>query len=170
MPRVPMSIRRSRLTPFLLLLALSCGTERPAVEEDSAVEMAAADRSSIRELIRTQTGAINRSDVEAVLACLHPSVVYMPCGEPRAEGRDAAREALSALFSRYEVNVSYQSQEIEVLGERAIERGQFVRRTSGREDGTTTAVNGSILRVLSKEADGSWLVLREIWAVHPSRE
>jgi uncharacterized protein (TIGR02246 family) len=165
-----MSIRRSRLTPFLLLLALSCGAERPAADEESGLDTSTADRTSIRELIRTQTGAINRSDLDTVLACLHPSVVYMPCGEPRAEGRDAVRETLSTLFSRYEVNVSYQSQEVEVLGERAFERGQFVRRTVARGDGATTVVNGSVLRILAREADGSWLVLREAWATHPSHE
>ncbi len=138
--------------------------------DDSGPDSGAGDSNAIRDLIRTHTGAINRRDLDAVLDCLHPSVVYMPCGEPTVEGREAVREALAAWFARSEVSVSYHSQEIEVVGERAFERGRFVRSTLRREDGTTSVLNGSTLRVLAREADGSWRIFREIWAVHPTHE
>ena len=165
-----MLIRTLCLPLLALLFLLSCRTDPSTVSEDATAQDSADDRTAIRELIRTQTGAINRRDIDAVLNCLHPSAVYMPSGEARVEGREAVREALVALFSRAEVTVSYQSQEIEVVGVRAFERGQFVRSTLRREDGTTSVVNGSTVRVLARDTDGSWRIFREIWAIHPTQE
>jgi ketosteroid isomerase-like protein len=128
-----------------------------------------ADREALEELHRVDAEASMRQDHAILLSLMSDDPVILPPGARPLRGR----EQVEASFARQQttpltvevLSYAFEWQEVEVIGDLAIEWGRIVGETRPRDAGPevpSTAAAYNVLRVLRRQPDG-WKVHRTIW-------
>lgn len=158
--RVPIA---ALLLGFWLSLG-GCSTPGQTAEENHETGQGAQAVERIRGLVRMWAADLNRGNTASAVSIYSPGVMYMPPGQPPLQGPDQVRQFLQKLFPAGKASLSYSSQETQVSGDLAYERGVFVL-TSGDAGTRGASRNGNLMRVFRRSEDGAWKVTREIWNV-----
>jgi uncharacterized protein (TIGR02246 family) len=153
----------SRYTFLLALVAGLCSGQ------ETAGPPHAFDMTAIEQLHKRDAAAAAEGDVAALAELWTDDAVALPPGEPPVIGIEAIRKWLAksqADPSTVEV-VEYvlDFKEVTIRGDEAVEWGRT--RVAIRPRGTTSIVraSGNLMRILKKQADGSWKVFRSAWNV-----
>jgi uncharacterized protein (TIGR02246 family) len=120
--------------------------------------------------------AINQRDVQFALAndstkmmsqWTDDFVLLQPVG-PILRGRSTIAEAFQGMESAVEILESVLDiQEIKVLGDHAFEWGTYRYSLRPRTGGEAVPTSGKLMRILQRQADGSWKIHRTISTVDP---
>lgn len=151
----------ARYTFLLALLAgLSSGQE--AADSRRATDMAA-----IEQLHKRDAAAAKKGDLATLAELWTDDAVALPPGEPPVIGIDAIREWLAKSqpdSSAVEI-IDYvlDFKEIKILGDEAIEWGRTSVALRPRGASSISRASGNLMRVLKRQADGSWRVSRSVW-------
>lgn len=147
---------------FLLPLpgALSSGQE--VVDSRHALDLAA-----IEQLHKRDAAAAKKGDAAALADLWTDDAVALPPGEPPVIGIEAIRKWLAKSrpdASAVEV-VDYvlDFKEVTILGVEAIGGGRSSITLRPKGAPSTIRVSGNLMRVLKRQADGSWKVSRSVW-------
>jgi uncharacterized protein (TIGR02246 family) len=116
--------------------------------------------------------AINQRDVEFALASDKDRMmsqwtddfVLLPPAGPILRGRSVIAEAFrgeSPEILEYVLDI----QEVKVLGDHAYQWGTYSYSLRPREGGETIRTSGKLMRILQRQADGSWKMYRGISTV-----
>jgi uncharacterized protein (TIGR02246 family) len=135
----------------------------------------AADLAAIERLHREDSAAAKKGDPRELLALWTADGIALPPGEQPVEGTAALRawlEKSSGQADKYQIaEYDMKFQEIRIYGDEAVEwaRTSVTVRPVGSRSGMRAA--GNLMRVLQRQADGTWKVTRAIWNMEqPVRE
>ena len=122
------------------------------------------DVQQISAVVERNIQAINAGDVDAWLATLSDTAVFLPPNGPAVSGRAALRSwALSSFFEPFAVGLHAPVKDVEIAGDMAIVQGPFTLSLKPKAGGPIIEDVGKFLTVLTRQSDGSWKYSRDIW-------
>ena len=135
------------------LLLASCGPKAPQGLTDQ-------DRAAIRQSEADFAASMLAKDYAKVAASYTPDAVVMPSNGPVVTGRAAIEQFLASFppLGTFTLNVA----EIEGVGDLAYDRGTY-QMTFPLPSGGMASDSGKFLEIRHRQADGTWLVTRDIW-------
>jgi uncharacterized protein (TIGR02246 family) len=119
------------------------------------------DEQAIRNLVAEWHRATAAGDVEAVLRLMSEDVVFLVAGQPPMRGRSTFEQGLRGLLAAHRIVSTNEIQEIEVAGNLAYCWSVLNVRITPNTGGNTVVRSGSAVSILRKQANGSWLVVRD---------
>lgn len=128
-----------------------------------------ADEQAIRDLIAQWHSATGAGNVEAVLCLMSEDAVFLVAGHPPMKGRSNFEKQLRDVLATHRIESSGEIQEIEVSGDLAFCWTMLDVRITTKTDGKSLARSGSSLSILRKQADGSWLLVRDANLLPPAQ-
>jgi len=120
-----------------------------------------ADEQAIRNLVASWHRATAAGDVDAVLALMADDVIFLVAGQPPMRGRSTFERGLRKLLSEHRIHSTGEIQEIVISGDLAYCWTMLTVRIIPVAGGTETSRRGSALSILRKQANGSWLLVRD---------
>ena len=126
------------------------------------------ERRAIDELHRRDTAASVAGDFDALRALIDDEAVMLPPGGKPQRGA----AALDASFAKMKqaprthavLEYRFDFEEIQVLGDVAVEWGAIHGTTKEISTGQISRSSYHVMRMLRRQSDGSWKVYRSIWA------
>ena len=157
---------------FVLLLTLLAGFGcQPADQQPNAEAKAAAmaaDRAAIDKLRSGYQSAFSSNDASAAAAYFTETAVSMPPNREALIGRQAITDDMVTMFEGMGAELTISSEEVEVAGDWAFDRGTYAMKLTPKGDGDPMEDKGKYIVILEKQADGSWKLAREVWnSDHP---
>lgn len=150
----------------LALLSLSVGLTMcaPAPEEEPEAEaMVEADLEAISDLREEYVAAYDAGNLERVVINFTDDAMLMPPNEPAAAGYEAIESWFQGAFEEFTAELTVSSEEVEVAGEWAFDRGTYTATFTPKAGGEPTEENGNYIAILKKQPDGSWKIALDIW-------
>ena len=131
-----------------------------------------SDVSSLENDLRA-IEAINQRDVQFALANdaammmsqWTDDFVLLPPAGPIMRGRSVIAEAFRGVESPEIVEYVLDIQEVEVLGDHAVQWGTYRYGVRPRAGGEVVHTGGKLMRILQRQPDGSWKMHRGISTV-----
>lgn len=140
---------------------------RPSPKTSGDTSSAAEDRAAIQELDDKEIKANLALDVKALELLWDPEIVSMPPGHAAVSGLEANRAYLeqeAKAMENFQILAYEQSwQEVRIAGDYAYEYGTVQTRIGPMNPGPEVDTTYNVMRVLKKQADGSWKIYRAIW-------
>ncbi len=115
---------------------------------------------SVRE--RTMR-AENTGDADFFDSACTADIVVMPPNLPAVVGRGATVGFMREFLSQFDVSIRYVSEETQVHGDIAFDRGTYSQGLTPKAGGATVSEKGKFFWLYSRESDGSWKMSRVIW-------
>jgi uncharacterized protein (TIGR02246 family) len=119
------------------------------------------DEQAIRNVVAQWHDAATAGDVASVLRLMAEDVVFLVAGHPPMIGRDAFAHGFRSVLATHRIASTGQIQEVEVSGDLAYCWASLEVRITPVGGGDTVLRAGNALSILRKQADGSWLVVRD---------
>ena len=105
--------------------------------------------------------AVADGDVDALTGMVTEDAEFWPDRSPRILGRSALAEVYRAAFARYSIEHRYTSEELEISGPWAFDRGVETVVMTPYDGGTQISVAGRrALMILHRDRDGAWRYAR----------
>ena len=147
---------RFRFASLLVLMAAASSTVVPSevVGQEQGFEV-----QEIQTLLDRYEGALNASDVDAVIELYADDGIFMPSSAPTAAGIESVRAAYEYVFGTIKLNVAFTVEEIVVDGSIAFARTGSKGTVTILADGTTAPEENRELFVFQKQ-DGVWKIAR----------
>jgi uncharacterized protein (TIGR02246 family) len=131
--------------------------------------MGMTDREGIEELRRRDVAASKAQDANQLAALWTEDCVALPPGLPPARGKTVIRAQLERMleYQRQMEVVEYEEvfEELEILGDTAIEWGWIRGAERPRAGGEVRRSQVKVMRVLKRQANGTWLVHRSMFNI-----
>lgn len=125
------------------------------------------DLDRIEELHQMDMRASRSGDFATLRSIMSDDAAVMPPGGRLIRGREALDRSFAAMSganSPTEVlEYRFDWHEVRVLGDYAFEWGFIHGRERDRTTGDVRAERYHVMRILERQADGSWRVHRTIW-------
>jgi uncharacterized protein (TIGR02246 family) len=128
-----------------------------------------ADEQAIRALVAQWHSATAAGDVEAVLGLMAEDVVFLVAGHPPMRGRSNFEKQLREVLAAHRIESSGEIQEVEVSGDLAYCWSVLNVRIIPKTGGNPSERSGSALSILRKQANGSWLLVRDANLLPPAK-
>ena len=120
-----------------------------------------SDERAIRDLVALWHSATASGAVETVLGLMAEDVVFLVAGRPPMRGRPSFETGLRKLLATHRIESTGEVQEVEVSGDLAYCWTELTVRIVPQAGGTAATRAGSALSVLRRQANGSWVVVRD---------
>jgi uncharacterized protein (TIGR02246 family) len=120
----------------------------------------ANDEQAIRDLIATWHCATADGDLERILALMADDVVFLTSGRAPLRGRKEFAE-LSKAVEPYHFESQFEIIEVMVHGDWAHAWSHARIAVTPREGAAPLRRSGDILSLFRKQADGSWVLVRD---------
>ena len=148
--------RHRTAAPALLALTLLLGACQPRAS--APVVDVAADEAAIRQVLDEVASTFNAGDYDGMFARYRDDVVVSPPGAPDIVGKDAWRAGLAAsLPPNLAYKLRFDTQEMEVAGDLAYERGTYAIEMTDKATGAALPpISGRHVHLFKREADGGW--------------
>jgi uncharacterized protein (TIGR02246 family) len=129
------------------------------------------DLAAIEELHRRDEEAARRGDFAALRGVVDDDAVMLAPGSKVQRGRaelDRAFESMSRAPKTHEVlEYELRFEEVKILGDYAYEWGSITGSMRDIDTGDVSRSAFHVMRILRRQADGSWRVYRSIWTRAP---
>lgn len=126
-----------------------------------------SDLERIDELHHTDMKASKERDHLTLRTLMSDDAVVLPPGGRLIRGRAALDKSFAAMQGAPVMSdvleYRFDWHEVQVCGEYAFEWGYIVGQEQDRATGKVTAETYHVMRILQRQADGSWKVHRTIW-------
>jgi uncharacterized protein (TIGR02246 family) len=125
------------------------------------------DQKAIAELQQRDIEANIAVDTDKILALRTDDIVYLVPGRPPLVGQEAVRKYLEEIrqqLADWDM-VAYEEswQEVQVVGDFAIQWGTVNIRAKKEGERAESAAVRNMMQVLRRQPDGSWKISRAIW-------
>jgi ketosteroid isomerase-like protein len=135
----------------------------PEVVEEEAPAPAMSPMEIFVELAKRWDAGMSSADVDAVLALYTAEgSAVMPPDQPEVTGAEGMRSFFEEFFSAGDATVTNVVEAVIAEGDLLAGKGSYTVELT-TDDGETATQSGNWLSVLAKQADGSYLTLRNIW-------
>jgi len=138
------------LVCLAMLLTLS------ACQPAAKVVDTAADEAAIRRVLDEVASTFNAGNYDGMFALYRDDVVISAPGAPDIVGKPAWREGLKALPAGVPLKLRFDTQELEVAGDLAYERGTYAVEAPDTNGALVEVSGGRHIHIFKREADGSW--------------
>ncbi len=151
-----MNIWRKQLLVVMILLAIGlvgCGGTNSEAEEST-------DVAKIEEVLSEYAAAANTGDFERWIAVWAEDGLRIPPSDfgSRQVGKEQIQAAMQPLFDSSNQTTTINSEEIQILDDRAYAHGTFTITVTPKDGGDTLVLDGNFLTILAKQDDGSWKI------------
>lgn len=123
---------------------------------------------TIKELIKSYEIALNANDLERILALYGSQPVFMPQHAPALVGRDAVRAGYKQVFETLKLNIAFEIEEIEEMGDWAWARTSSAGRTRILAAGVEVTEGNNELFIFRREG-GEWRIHRYLFSTNQPR-
>jgi len=124
----------------------------------------------IRTITKHVVEAMNRGDVEAFFNVVSEGAVFFPPNEPAKSG-EALREFMTSFLDQHTVHFDrYVDEEIEVVGELAVNHYSYRWTVAAKTGGEPRTAEGHGIRILKQQASGAWKITHEMWSSYRPQE
>jgi ketosteroid isomerase-like protein len=131
-----------------------------------------SDLRAITALNQHDVDAVLASDIDALFSQWSDDFVVIPSAGPIVRGRranvEAVRNSLEQIRAFEPVEFVVDFAEITVVGHYAFEWGTFRGISRPRAGGEAVSYKGKLLRILQRQADGSWKMHRTMTTNDPA--
>ena len=122
-----------------------------------------AEAAAVARSTTALLAAVNNSDVAGVLAVWSDDGVLMPPHHSSVQGRAEIERYFIRLFQQRRFKFSFTSSHIDIAGNLAFERVEYVALAWPAQGGPEVRDVGKGLHVYRKQPDGLWTLLADIW-------
>ncbi len=151
---------------LLLLLSFIVTIVSCAPSAEEAVEEAATTEADV-EAINSQRDefiTLNNANDAAGLASLYTNdAMLMPPNQTAVSGKQEIQSWFQTTFDQFTSEITLASEELEVVGDWAFDRGFYLIALTPKAGGEATEDRGKYITILRKQVDGSWKLARDIW-------
>jgi uncharacterized protein (TIGR02246 family) len=127
------------------------------------------DQEKIQQLLDRLMAADNASDVDQIMSFYADDAMTMPPNDHIVIGKAAIAARYKAGFAKFKMEVSLTSDELEICGDWAFNRGKTNGRLIWHDGGNPTPLNDKYLMILRRQADKSWKIARLMWSNYPQK-
>ena len=139
----------------LLMCLASCTAATPPSQ--------AQDEAAIAEFNRRYLQAINEGDIDSLTELTTDGHMLIASGGEPMVGKQALVDAMSGAFQAFEFDESWTPEETVVSGDLAYQRGTFIVVATPKAGGDSSRSTGNFLRIYRRQADGSWIMVRDMF-------
>ncbi len=118
------------------------------------------DLAAIKEFLQSSGDAVNAGDVEAEVNRFTEHGIYLWPDAPSIEGQEELRNWFRNRFAKVDVRLENITEEIEVCGDWAFERGTYVAHIELKKRDEANTVYGKCINIVSMLGDGLWKIAR----------
>lgn len=115
------------------------------------------DEKEILAVLDKFVDAWNRNDAKQV-ALVYTDPHFDVNATPQKENRQTTIEKFASLYNDFDTNISVTSDEIVLLGDFAVQRGQFILTSTPNGGGEAEVITRRYIEVLRKDTAGNWAV------------
>jgi uncharacterized protein (TIGR02246 family) len=123
-----------------------------------------ADEKEIQKLLDRLMAADNAGDADQIMSFYADDAIAMPPNDNIVVGKAAIAARYTAGFAKFKMEVSLSSDELEVCGDWAFNRGKTNGRLLWHDGSNPTPLNDKYLMILRRQADKSWKIARLMWS------
>ena len=124
----------------------------------------AAELEGLDRLRATHVAALNAGDADAWVACFTPDAVQMPPNYPANVGTENIRGWSGGMLAAFHAEFSLFPEEVQPAGAEWIcERGTYTIALTPKAGGDAIRDVGKYITLYQRQADGDWLMARDIW-------
>ncbi len=127
-----------------------------------------AHADAIEAVVDNVIAAINRGDLESIVAANTDDAIWLPPNQPSLSGHEVLRSWFQDFFNEYRVQLSLTSEEVVVADEWAFQRYAFAWTLTPVAGGEPTRDNGKGIHIFRHQPDGSWKYFRNVWNTNTS--
>lgn len=149
--------RRSAVAIVMGLVLLVAGG---AVRGASAAQ---ADVAAINKIWQLYTKGVNTGDLDLWISLWDANGIQLAPDAPAVVGKAAIRAKYAKIFPQVTLKIAITNQEVTVAGVWAYSRGTYTLSVAPKAGGETSLTNGKYLTILRKQANGSWVIYRDIF-------
>jgi uncharacterized protein (TIGR02246 family) len=121
------------------------------------------DLQAIDEVRDAHVAALNAGDAEAWAAQFTDDGVQMPPNAPANVGRAMIGSWSQAFLDHFRVQFALSVDEVRVLDEWALERGEYTISLHPKAGGPPMQDSGKYITVYQRDAGATWRMARDIW-------
>ncbi len=121
------------------------------------------DVQAIQEIRERTMHAENSGDADFFDSICTDDVVVMPPSMPAVTGRGATVAFMRDFLSQFDLSIQYVSEETQIHGGVAFDRGTYSQTMTPRAGGTPIREKGKFFWLYSRGSDGSWRISRVMW-------
>lgn len=125
--------------------------------------MGSTPQEEISEIREAVSEAENTGDVMKMVPYFGSDIILMAPGFPPVEGPEAVREFMAGFFDQFDVEVSYSSDEVVVMGSWAFDRGSARQILKPKDGSGEVREEANYLWLYRRDDDGSWKHARVTW-------
>jgi uncharacterized protein (TIGR02246 family) len=122
------------------------------------------DNESVRKFLDGLMAADNAGDVERIISHYADDAISLPPNDGAVIGKEAIAARYKAGFAKFKMEVTLSSDETQVCGDWAFNRGITKGRLVWHDGSASTLLNDKYLMILRKQADDSWKITRLMWS------
>ena len=126
-------------------------------------DLSVNDRELIEQQRADYVDAFNREDIATMMGCVTPDIDGMAPGRPAIRGLEAQALFWREGFAAARSLLFALPEDLELLGEVAIERHHWVLDSIPKRGGRPVHDEGKGLWVWRRQKDGRWKIARAIW-------
>lgn len=126
-------------------------------------EQGVSDPGAVRSVIASIIAANYAGDLEAVSRLYSDDAILIPPGEDPVRGRASLLERYRKGFAEDTIELAFTSEETEVAGEWAFDRGRTHGKATPKSGGEPRQIDDKYVMLLRRGEDGSWRISRLIW-------
>jgi uncharacterized protein (TIGR02246 family) len=145
----------SILLAVLLFVSVSCVMEEPNDME--------ADVKAVADVSEKVVEAWNNGDYETFMNYLDEDAVLLPQSAPSLVGIEPIKALYSNSFNSFTFTVEETIAEINVCGDYAYAMGNWTGSMNPVDGSSPVEFDNKILAIYKRQADGSWLVYRNMY-------
>ncbi|MCI0697491.1 DUF4440 domain-containing protein [candidate division KSB1 bacterium] len=126
-----------------------------------------ADKAQIKKLLDQLMAADNAGGVDQIMSFYADDAITMPPNDNIVIGKEAIAARYKAGFAKFKMEVSLSSDELEICGDWAFNRGKTSGRLIWHDGSNPTPLNDKYLMILRRQAGKSWKIARLMWSHYP---
>ena len=155
---------RAAVAAAFLAIAACSAPPTPAYDR-------AADEAEIRGMLDSIAGSFKTGDMDKVLEVYADDVLVLGIDQPDVAGKEAWRKVLAEQPSDVTIDVRMDTDELEIAGDLAYERGTYTATISSKATGALLqSVTNRHIHIFKRQPDGHWKAWRLMEnATSPSR-
>ena len=121
----------------------------------------AADEAEIHKMLDSIAGSFKTGDMDQVLAIYADDVLVLGVEQPDVVGKEAWRKVLADQPKDVTINVRMDTNELEIAGDLAYERGTYTAEISNKATGALVqTVTNRHIHIFKRQPDGHWKAWR----------
>ena len=139
----------------LLLVGSLCGALASHGQD------AAADKATVAAMLDRIESVFANGDIDGAMTAFTDDAIIFAENGADIVGKDAIRAAYAGMMSAFDVELAFNTAEIEIIGDTAYEQGTFSLKLTDKASGqVASAATSRHIHILKRQPDGSWKTWR----------